>query len=71
MKYVPKYCIINHEGKVLIRTDDHSLKLVMVAPEELLTMDDVYYFNSSESAEDYIWKYSFLNIDPTLRPQII
>ena len=33
-----------------------------------MSEDDVCYFNSEESAENYIWKYQFLEIDPTLRP---
>ncbi len=68
MKYVPKYCIVNHEGKVLVRTSDHSLKLVSIPQENLMSEDDVCYFNSEESAENYIWKYQFLEIDATLRP---
>lgn len=67
MKYIPKYCIVNYEGKVLVRTTDHSLKLISIPDENLINEKDVCYFNSEESAENYIWKHEFLEIDPTLR----
>jgi len=68
MKYKPKYCIINSRGDVLIRTEDHTLKLVFVAEENLINEKDVCYFNSQEAAENHIWKYNYLNIEATLRP---
>lgn len=68
MKYVPKYCIINCDGKVLIRTEDRSLKLVSVDEKDLVNQKDVCYFNTADAAENYIWKYGYLDIDPTLRP---
>lgn len=52
----------------MIRTEDHTLKLVFVAEENLINEKDVCYFNSQEAAENHIWKYNYLNIEATLRP---
>lgn len=51
---------------MLVKTPDHSLKLISILQENLMNEKDVCYFNLEDSAKNYIWKYQFLEIDAIL-----